>query len=52
MGVILTGIADVISVIGTTFTAMTGNPLLVFYLAAGVLSTGVGSLMTLKGAAH
>ena len=48
MTAIIAGISDVVSVVGTVFTAITGNELLVFFLAAGVLGVGIGAFARLK----
>jgi len=44
-------ISEVVTVIGEVFTALTGNALLVFFLAASVLGVGIGMFKRLRGAA-
>jgi len=48
MATIIAGISDVVSVVGTVFTAITSNDLLVFFLAASALSVGIGKFASLK----
>ena len=51
MSAITGAIADVVTVIGEVFTALTGNALLVFFLAAGLLGVGIGMFKKLRSAA-
>ena len=50
MTAIITGISDVVSVVGEVFTVMVGNPLLVFFIGVGVLGSGIGLFSRLRGA--
>jgi hypothetical protein len=52
MSDIITGIADVVSVLGSAFGALTANPLLVFFISASVLGVGIGVFKRLRRAAH
>ena len=52
MATVISAIDDVVSVVGTVFTAIIGNPLLVFFLAVSLLGAGIGIFMGLKNAAR
>ena len=52
MAAIISGISDVVTVLGTAFTAMTANDLLVFFISASVLGVGIGVFKRLRRAAH
>lgn len=49
---ILAAASDGIEFVGTIVTAVTGQPLLLFYLACGLIPVGVGLFLTLKRAAR
>lgn len=51
MADVIAASGDVISLLPKIFAAITGNPLLMFYLAGGVISAGIGWFGRLKGAA-
>lgn len=51
MDTIIGAVSGVISMVGTVFTAMTENPVLLFCLAAGLLPVAIGIFRSLKGAA-
>lgn len=49
---VVTGaISGVVDVVGQIFTVMTGNPYLLFFMAAGLLGVGIGIFKQLKRAA-
>ena len=49
---VVTGeISGVFDVVGQIFTVMTGNPYLLFFMAAGLLGAGIGIFKRLKSAA-
>lgn len=52
METILAAASDGIEFVGTIITAVTGQPLLLFYLACGLIPVGVGLFLTLKRAAR
>lgn len=52
MDAIVSGISTVTSVVSQVFSAITSNPLLVFFLSVSVLGAGIGVFMRLKNAAH
>lgn len=52
METILAAATDGIEFVGTIITAITGQPLLLFYLACGLIPVGVGLFLTLKRAAR
>ena len=51
METILAAATDGIKFVNTIITAITGQPLLLFYLACGLIPVGVGLFLTLKRAA-
>ena len=52
MATIISGIADVTSVLGTVFTTITGNAYCVFLLAVSVVGIGLGVFRKVKKAAR
>lgn len=52
METILAAANDGIEFVGTIITAITGQPLLLFYMACGLIPVGVGLFLTLKRAAR
>lgn len=50
MAAIIEGISDVTSVVTTSFSAMTSNALLVFFLSASVLGVGIRMFRKLRRA--
>lgn len=48
IGVIVSAVGDVVSMCGKVFDVMVGNPLLLFFTAAGVLSCAIGVFAHLK----
>lgn len=51
IAVVTGAISGVVDVVGQIFTVMTGNPYLLFFMAAGLLGAGIGIFKRLKGAA-
>ena len=49
---VVTALDTVVSVAGTVFTFMTGNPYLVVLMAGGLLSLGIRMFRKAKGAAR
>lgn len=52
METILAAASDGIEFVGTIITAITGQPLLLFHMACGLIPVGVGLFLTLKRAAR
>ena len=51
IAVVTGAISGVVDVVGQIFTVMTGNPYLLFFMAAGLLCVGIGIFKQLKRAA-
>lgn len=49
---IIAALPDVFSIIGTVLTEITGTPILLFFLAAGLVPVGIALFRQLKGAAQ
>lgn len=49
---IIAAMTDVFSLVGTVLTEITGTPILLFFLAAGIIPVGIGLFRRLKGAAR
>lgn len=49
---ILTAVSSVTTLIGDVFTAITSNPLLTFFVAAGILGVGIGMFRRLRSSAR
>ena len=52
MAAIITAITDVTSVVEGVFTVIVGNPLLLFFTAASLVTVGVTVFKRIKGAAR
>lgn len=48
MAAVTTGITNLFAVVSTAFTEITGNEVLVLFLAAGVVTTGLGIFRSMK----
>ena len=48
MEAIITAVGDVFSLVGTTVTQITAQPILVFFLAASFAGVGIGIFKKLK----
>lgn len=48
IGAIISACTDVVSMVGSVFNVMVGNPLLLFYTAAGVLTCAIGIFAHMK----
>lgn len=51
MSTVITAMGDVFSLSGTVLNAITGNPILLFCLAAGLAPVGISMLRRLRRAA-
>lgn len=51
MSAVMSSFETVTSLMNSVWTLMTSNPLLTLFLAAGLLSVGVGAFRKIKGAA-
>lgn len=49
---IIAGISNVTTVVSDVFGVMTGNPYLVFLLAASCVGVGIGVFCKVRGASH
>lgn len=52
MTAIITAMSDVFTLVGTVITEITGQPVLLFFLAAGLIPVGIGIFCALKHAAR
>lgn len=52
MTAVIAAMADVFSLVGTVVTQITGQPILLFCLAAGLVPIGISTFSMLKGAAR
>ena len=52
MSTIVAAMSDVFSLVGTVVTEITGQPILLFCLAAGLVPIGISIFRQLKGAAR
>ena len=50
VGTVITAAGEVLSLSGTIFDTILGNPVLVFYMAVGFVGIGVGVVKMLKRA--
>lgn len=51
MTAIIAAMSDAFSLVGTIITEITGQPILLFFLAASLIPVGIGIFRQLKGAA-
>lgn len=51
MSAIIAAMSDVFSLVGTVITTITGQPVLLFCLAASLIPVGIKIFKSLKGAA-
>lgn len=49
---VITAMSDVFNLVGTVVTQITGQPILLFCLAAGLVPIGIGVFSQLKNAAR
>ncbi len=52
MSAVITAMGDVFDLVGTVVTQITGQPILLFCLAAGLVPIGIGVFSQLKNAAR
>ena len=52
MSAVITAMSDVFTLVGTVVTQITGQPILLFCLAAGLVPIGIGVFSQLKNAAR
>lgn len=52
MAAIMGGLTTVVDLVNNVFTMISENPLLVVYVAAGLVTVGIGVFGAIKGAAR